>query len=394
MMMKRILYVLAGLALLVGLWGFYDRFANGHANANYGSYVTWGLWVAMYLFFAGIATGAYLVAALDYLFGVALFKGTGKVALLAALVTMPAALASIGLDLGHMERIWKVYLQPNFGSVMAQLVWGYTIFTLLVAVTLWLVLRPPARRDASPLLKPLMALGCVMAIFLSGGVGALLGVNASRTSWHVGMLPAQFPIFSLMSGVALLLILIGWFGLVDDIRRPRQLRVLSIALIALLLVKAYYLWTDFSQALYQGGSHGAEAVNLVLFGRYGWAFWLLQLGLGMLVPLAALTWPRLSQNGLLAGTLGALVLVGMAVARANIIFPALSIPELQGLSTAFSGPHLGYDYTPSLMEWAVTLGIVGGSTLAFLLGADYLSLIPRQTRGKQPRLTPATEVTV
>jgi molybdopterin-containing oxidoreductase family membrane subunit len=393
-MMKRILYAPAGLALLVGLWGFYDRFANGHANANYGSYVTWGLWVAMYLFFAGIATGAYMVAALDYLFGVALFKGAGKLALLAALVTMPAALASIGLDLGHMERIWKVYLQPNFGSVMAQLVWGYSIFTLVVAVTLWLTLRPPAGREQSPLLKPLMVVGCILAIFLSGGVGALLGVNASRTSWHVGMLPAQFPIFSLMSGVALLLIVIGWFGAADDTRRSTQLRVLGIALMVLLLVKAYYLWTDFSQALYQGGSHGAEAVNLVLFGRYGWAFWLLQLGLGMLVPLAVLSWPRLARNGLVAGGIGVLVLVGMAVARANIIFPALSIPELQGLSTAFSGPHLGYDYYPSLMEWAVTLGIVGGSTLAFLIGADVLPLFPKQTTGEQPRLTPATEVTV
>ena len=37
----------AGIVLLaVGLYGWYDRLANGHINANYGSIVTWGLWVA------------------------------------------------------------------------------------------------------------------------------------------------------------------------------------------------------------------------------------------------------------------------------------------------------------------------------------------------------------
>src|SRR3990172_2967806 len=113
MSLKRIFYALGGLALLVGLWGFYDRFVNGHQNMAYGSYVVWGLWVAMYLFFVGISAGAFMLATLDYLFEIPLFKGTGKAALWGALVTLPAGLVSIGLDLGHLERIWKVYFQTN-----------------------------------------------------------------------------------------------------------------------------------------------------------------------------------------------------------------------------------------------------------------------------------------
>ncbi|HMQ30969.1 MAG TPA: polysulfide reductase NrfD [Chloroflexaceae bacterium] len=381
-MLKKLLYGAGGLALLIGLWGLYDRFAFGHQNANYGSYVTWGLWVAMYMFFAGVATGAFMLATLDYLFELPLFKGTGRAALWGALVCMPAALAAIGLDLGHMTRIWKVYLQPNFGSVMAQLVWGYTIFLVIVAVALWLSFRQPR----SVAMKALMAVGLFLAIFLSGGVGALLGVNANRAAWHVGNLPAQFPIFSLTSGVALMLVAIGWFGPAGDERRPRQLRALGIAMAVLLLVKAYYLWTDVSQALYQGGTHGAEAVNLVLFGPYGWAFWLLQLGLGMLVPLVVLTVPA-GRAGAVAGLMGVLVLLGMGVARANIIFPALTLPELQGLGEAFHGPHLSFTYSPSLMEWAVTAGIVGAATVGFLLGTDRLRLFvaPGDEPAPRPR---------
>ena len=371
-MLKRLLYLAGTLSLLVGLWGLYDRLVYGHMHANYGSYVVWGLWVALYMFFAGVATGAFMLATLDLLFELPIFRGSGRLALWGSLVAMPAGLAAIGLDLGHMTRIWKVYLQPNFGSVMAQLVWGYTIFLGIVVISLWLSLRPQPSRW----LKPVMAIGLILAIFLSGGIGALLGVNQNRISWHVSNLPAQFPVFNLTSGVALMLIAIGWFGPLRDPRRSLQLRILSLAMVVLLLVKGYYLWSDVSQALYQNSSHGAEAINLVLFGPYGWAFWLLQLGLGMLIPLIVLTMP-VGQSGFAAGLMGVCVLIGLAVARANIIFPALSLPELQGLGEAFHGPHLSFTYSPSLMEWAVTAGIVGAATIGFLIGTDRLPLFNR-----------------
>lgn len=371
-MLKRLLYLAGTLGLLVGLWGLYDRLVYGHMHANYGSYVVWGLWVALYMFFAGVATGAFMLTTLDLLFELPIFRGSGRMALWGSLVAMPAGLVAIGLDLGHMTRIWKVYLQPNFGSVMAQLVWGYTIFLGIVVISLWLSLRPQPSRW----LKPVMAIGLILAIFLSGGIGALLGVNQNRISWHVSNLPAQFPVFNLTSGVALMLIAIGWFGPLRDPRRSQQLRILSLAMVVLLLVKGYYLWSDVSQALYQNSSHGAAAINLVLFGPYGWAFWLLQLGLGMLIPLIVLTMP-VGQRGFAAGLMGVCVLIGLAVARANIIFPALSLPELQGLGEAFHGPHLSFTYSPSLMEWAVTAGIVGAATIGFLLGTDRLPLFNR-----------------
>jgi molybdopterin-containing oxidoreductase family membrane subunit len=373
-MLKRLLYIAGILGLLIGLWGLYDRLVYGHMHANYGSYVVWGLWVALYMFFAGVATGSFMLATLDLLFDLPLFRGSGRMALWGALVTLPAGLAAIGLDLGHMSRIWKVYLQPHFGSVMAQLVWGYTIFLGIIIISLWLSFQPQRSRW----LKPIMAVGLILAIFLSGGIGALLGVNQNRVSWHVSNLPTQFPVFNLTSGVALMLIAIGWFGPQHDPRRTQQLRVLSLAMIVLLLVKGYYLWSDVSQALYQNSSHGAAAINLVLFGPYGWAFWLLQLGIGMLLPLIILTMP-IGKQGFAAGLMGLCILIGLAVARANIIFPALSLPELQGLGEAFHGPHLSFTYSPSLMEWAVTAGIVGAATISFLIGTDRLPLFTRPT---------------
>ncbi len=370
MLIRRILYALGGLALLVGIWGVYDRLAFGHMNAAYGSYVVWGLWVAMYLFFAGTAAGAFMMATLDYLFNIRLFKGTGKVALWGALVALGAALLSIWLDLGHLDRIWKVYLQGNPNSVMFQMVWGYTLFGLIVLVSLVLALRQPDSRW----LKLLMAVGLAVSLFVAGAVGALLGVQAARPFWHVGLFPVQFPVFGLASGAALMLIALGWFGPADDPRRPQQLWVLGLLSVVLLGVKLYFMWADFSQSIYGGVPMNVEAVNQVLFGEYWWAFWLLQILIGSLIPIVVLTQPKLAKQGKWAGWMGLFLLIGYAVARGLILFPALTIPELEQLTTAFHDLHLSFDYFPSMMEWAVTFGIIGLATLAFLVGLDRLAL--------------------
>jgi len=379
MNLKRLTYGVGGLLLVLGLYGFITRLFVGERDVNYGSYVVWGLWVAMYLFFAGLSTGSFMIATLEYLFGVKLFKGTGKAALWGALVTMPAALATIGMDLGHMERIWKVYLMPNFGSLLAQMVWGYSLFLPVILLSLWLVFRKPESRWV----KPLFAFGLFMAFLLSGGVGALLGVNASRPFWHVGLLPAQFPVFSLATGAAFMLLVLGWFGPKNDERLPQQLWVLSIGTVALAVIKVYFLWADLSQSVYGGMPDNVAAVNEVLYGRYWWAFWFLQIGLGTVLPIVVLLQPKLAKNGTWAGAMGFLVLLGFVVARANIVFPALTVPELEGLATAFTGPHLHFDYFPSLMEWSVVLGVVGASVLAFLIGNDRLSLLTPKTEVKQ-----------
>jgi molybdopterin-containing oxidoreductase family membrane subunit len=223
-----------------------------------------------------------------------------------------------------------------------------------------------------------MTVGLPLSLFLSGAVGALLGVQASRLFWHVGLFPVQFPVFSVASGAAAMLVALGLFGPRDDPRRGEQLWILSLSTVVLAVVKLYFLWADFSQSIYGNVPQNVQAVNAVLFGPYWWAFWILQLFLGTLVPVVVLAQPRLARHNGWAGVMGALVLFGFAVARANIVFPALTVPELEALTTAFTGPHLTFSYFPSLMEWAVTLGVSGLAVLAFLIGNDRLPL-----RGKE-----------
>jgi molybdopterin-containing oxidoreductase family membrane subunit len=330
----------------------------------------------MYLFFAGCAAGSFMVAALDLIFGVRVLKGTGRIALWSALVTLAAALLSIWFDLGHMERIWKVYFQGNPSSVMWQMIWGYTTFGVLILVSLWLEIKNPTTRW----LKPVMWLGLLASLFVSGAVGALIGVQAARPFWHVGLFPVQFPVFSLASGVALMLLVMGWFGPREDPNRPHQLWVLGLLSIVLLVIKLYFIWADYSQSMYGGVPMNVEAVREVLFGSYWWAFWILQILVGGLLPLLVLSQRKLVTSKGWAGWMGLALLVGYAVARGLIIVPALTVPEINELVAAFADTHLQYTYFPSAMEWAVTVGVIGLATFSFLLGTDRLPLFGKISR--------------
>lgn len=374
MTFKRLVYAICIIGLIFGIWGLFNRLTQGHQDAGYGSYVVWGLWVAMYLFFAGVAAGCFMVATLDLLFRVEVFKGTGRLALWVGLVSLAAALFQIWLDLGHLDRIWKVYLQGNPQSVMAQMVWGYTLFGLLMLAALFLATRNPD----SKLLRVLMIIGLPLSLFVSGAVGALLGVQASRPFWHVGLFPVQFPVFSLASGVAAMLAVIGLFGSDQDPNRRKQVHILAIATVVLALVKLYFLWADLSQTLYGNIPQNVAAAQEMLFGRWWWSFWIVQMLFGTIVPVVVLLIPKWRDNPKVAGWMGVLVLIGFGAARSNIVFPALSVPELEALTRAFSGPRLTFEYTPTLMEWAITLGATAAVILAVLIGSKLLHLMPEK----------------
>jgi molybdopterin-containing oxidoreductase family membrane subunit len=51
------------LLLLAGIAGVVLRLATGHELAGYGSYIPWGLWVALYAWFVGLSAGAFMLFA-------------------------------------------------------------------------------------------------------------------------------------------------------------------------------------------------------------------------------------------------------------------------------------------------------------------------------------------
>ncbi|MBA4178999.1 MAG: molybdopterin oxidoreductase [Anaerolinea sp.] len=385
-----------GVALvLAGSWAWIDRWVNGEKNANYGSLVPWGLWVAAYIYFIGLSAGSFLVSSLVYVFQLKRFESIGRLALFSAVVTLILALLSISADLGHPFRAWHVLVYPNFGSPMAWMIWLYSAYFAVIMLELWFVLRYDlvvasksagfrgtfyrmlvfGSRDESPetlasdrqIVRILATIGVPVAIMFHGGVGALFGVISARPAWHGGLFPILFLVSALASGGALLAIVSAVFQ--DGLRRNRD-TVLALGTLVLGLL-AIDLLLQISETLVGFyGNEPARIANLktIYGGPYWWVFWVWQLGLGTLVPLALLVLPATRKDPrVVAGACG-LIAVGFLAVRLNIVIPGLADEQLAGLSEAFSSPRLTTDYVPSTIEFLFTAGLVGIGLLLFGLG--------------------------
>ncbi len=393
-----LIWFLAICGFIVGSYGLWDRLANGHVNAAYGSYVPWGLWVAEYTYFIGLSAGAFLLSTLVYVFNMRRLEKVGKLALLTAIVTLFAAMFLIFLDLGHPERAWKLIVNTNFHSIMGWMIWLYSSYFILLLAEFWFALRGDlvawssksalarfltfGRTDASEAalaadrrtLRILGSIGVPLAVAFHGGVGALFGVLGSRPYWNSGLTPIVFLVGALLSGGALLTFVTAVF---DPNRGTAEHRDLVLFLgkivIGLLAFDVLLEWADYSISYYSSIPAHVNALRLVLFGPYWWVFWGLHLGLGVIVPAILLIVGRRSwQYVALAGFLIAVTFISV---RLNIVIPALVTPEIQGLEQAYAGPGLTFAYFPSLTEWLLGLWAASVAVLVFLSGIRWLPVL-------------------
>jgi len=288
-------------------------------------------------------------------------------------VTLAVAMMSIGFDLGHMERIWKAFLQPNIHSGVVEDVWGYTVFGILTLIALIFAVRQPK----SSVLKIVMVLGFLASLFAAGSPGKFLGNNAARLYWHAALLPVQFVFMALLSGAAMMLVVQAFVSPKDGTKQATN--ILNLASIVLLVISLYFVWAYFSQSLYGKVPSLTDSINELISGQYALLFWGVQIIIGAIIPLLVLVQPKLAQNKLWAGLMGLFILIGNAVARYLIIVPGLNVTVMNNIETAFQGPGLTLSYSPSPVEWAVASGALGIVILALLLGTDYLPLYSKKS---------------
>ncbi len=396
---RSVAWILASVGFVIGLVGLYQRITNGHDMANYGSYIPWGLWVAGYIYLIGLSAGAFLLSTLVYVFRVERLQRVGKLALFAALITLFAAMVLVWVDLGHPLRAWRLMFRTNFTSMMGWMAWLYTSYFILLLTELWFAMRADlagcsddpgfrgricgfltfGRKDVSDeavardhhTLRILGSIGVPLAVAFHGGVGALFGVVGARPFWHGGLTPVVFLVGALASGGALLTFLTAIWGPGAGSEEHRKtVGMLGSLVLGLLAFDLVLEWAEFSTGLFGSIPSLTDSIEEILFGRYWWAFWVVHILLGSLIPIGLLVFKRSSVAAIAVAT--GLITATFLTVRLNIVLPGLSVEELEGLRGAFSGPGLSFEYLPSLGEWLVFFWAVSLAGLLFLMGTKYL----------------------
>ena len=261
---------------------------SGESVLVFSSYIVW------YLFLAGTAAGAFVVASACSAYdALRQTDDSEEVAVrvqagfLAAPVIIAFAALFLFLDLGSPERAWLVVLSP---------------FESIVSTGAWLV-----------------------ALFFAFGVmtytGLLLSDMVSIDFWHSWLLPVLFVASSFATGLALVLA----FGVLASggkrstsccLWKASGFVGIAEALVVILLFCTRYGYSDAARA----------SCDMLFTGDLAGFFWTGVVGCGMLVPLVLHALHRSAHNEAFVFAASAGVLVGGFFVRFCIVGAALYSP--------------------------------------------------------------------
>lgn len=392
------------------------RFAFGlGATTQLSDTYAWGLWIVFDLVWIAVAAGAFATAGLIYVFQRKDLYTLGRGAVLMGLLSYSFVTVTLVADLGAPWHFYHLALQAPPQSAMFEVSWcvGLYVTILLLeflpvpferwglrrameywrrwsgayvalAVTLFVYLLSRnlmyagvtaaifsflawtfrARGDkAEPIMLAIAAVTLSMMHQSSLGSLFLLMPGMLAPQWYSPVLPVSFFLSSVAAGTGLIILIEMWIskGWKRSVRIPQLASLGKVTFWSLLVYLAFRL----GDMAVRGGFADAFA------GRMG-ALFAAELIVGGLIPLVLLA--RASQRErpsiLFLGAL--LTTLGVIFNRANVVLFAMTV---KGSMPQFS-PET---YSPTPVEWGVSLGLIAATIFLFGLGARMMPVLPKET---------------
>lgn len=372
------LALLGGLAVLIGLGllAAVLKGTHGHYITGMNNQVVWGLPHIFAILLIVAASGALNAASFASVFGRVTYKPLARLSGVLAMTLLIGGLVILVLDLGRPDRLIVAMTHYNFKSIFAWNIFLYTGFLAIVAVYLWFMMERRMNRFV-----PIAGYTAFLwRLILTTGTGSIFGFLVAREAYDAAILAPMFIAMSFALGMAVFILVVmasfnGTERPLGDLILRRMKNLLGIFVAGVLyFVIAYHITNLYATRL-----HGVEAFILLNGGIYTFLFWVVQVGIGSVMPLVMLFHPVWSQSRRVIAAAAGLVLVG-GFAQLYVIviggqaYPMDLFPGYDESSTFFDG--VVASYTPSLPE--LMLG-VGGAAFAFLLLAvvmKFLRILP------------------
>jgi Ni/Fe-hydrogenase subunit HybB-like protein len=250
--------------------------------------IPWGQLITLDIYFIGLSAGAIIVSSLCYVFKKEEYKPIGRLAVFLGLLLMMGAMLSVLLDLGRPEKFWRLFMYfylNNMTSLFAVNGIFYTGYILLMLVYLWLILENRMAQAAI-----VGTVDVLWAIAVHMGTGAIFGLIGNREILFSPIKPFEFLAAALSSGTALIILaLVTTYTFTRRKIEPALIVSLGKLLSMIIVVLSVLVFVDKLTHMYFPNREG----TVYLFtGNYWWLFWVFQIGMGILIPLALLVYPR------------------------------------------------------------------------------------------------------
>jgi Ni/Fe-hydrogenase subunit HybB-like protein len=347
-------------------------------------YIYWSVQIVMYPFMTGLVAGAFVLSSLYHVFGIKELKDIARFALVFSFALLFAAPMPIMLHLQHPFRGINVMMTPHFTSAIAA--FGIVFFTYgaIVASELWFLYRKrfvdmslalrekqdksfgeqilyllyctltlgaydvseeALQRDEKAI-KVLAGVGIPVACFLHGYAGFIFGSVKANALWMTPLMPVIFIMSAVVSGIALCMLTYivvmevrklllkrsrkPWQMTLEEVKGV-ELHVVKMTSKYLLLFLVLAITLELLDLIFRGYTavKSWDVLRKVIYERDFYDIFVMQYGIGNLVPLILFLIPGLTVRRTIIGAL--LVLFGVFMMRWNVVIGG------QAFSLTFAG---------------------------------------------------------
>ena len=376
---------LMGLILFTGLVSGILVFWKGLVITNLSDLVPWGLWITIDLSSIALGAGAFSLCAGVYLFGLKRYQPIARTATFIGLIGYTMATLALILDIGKPERFWHsmVYWNPH------SLLWEVTMCVILYLTVLlfesmpilanleWLRKRLPkiaALMEGVHHYAPFLAiLGLGLSSLHQSSLGATYGVIKARPFWFKPEMSVLFMFSAIVGGISLTLFATMLSSRLTKKAKTNDALIERVAhFVGYLLIGYFYFraW-DALSTTYTYDPGRSEGLNYLTKGPFAFNFWILEMLLGMIVPMILLLYKKTRMNPLWRMLALLLVALGVVAFRwdTNLAGQLVLMPYLPGAAIAYAS------YRPSLIEILTGAAIISYGLTAFSLGVKYLRVV-------------------
>ena len=372
-----------GLVMLIGLLAVWHMEHNGHYVTGMTNQIVWGMPHVFAVFLIVAASGALNVASIASVFRKEDYEPLARLSGLLAIALLAGGLVVLLLDLGRPDRLIVAMTYYNFKSIFAWNIILYTGFFAIVGVYIWFMMDHSMYRFK----KQAGLAAFVWRLILTTGTGSIFGFLVARSAYDAALMAPMFIIMSFSFGLAIFILVLmasyNWTGreLGDEVV-SRLRNLLGVFVAAVLYFVIVYHLTN----LYITEHHGVEKFILLEGGQFTKVFWIGQIILGGLVPLALIYAPGVRNCRKTLAVICTLIVIGGLSTMYTIIiggqaYPLEMFPGYEVSSTFFDG--VVNDYTPSIYEIALGVGGVAVSLVIVAFVIKVLPFLPTSLADKQ-----------
>ena len=238
--------------------------------------VSWGLYIAQFTYFVGVAAGAVMLVLPAYFHHYEKFKRIIIFGEFMAVGAVIMCMLFIVVDLGQPQRALNVMLHPTPNSVMfwdMVVLCGYLLLNLVIG---WVTLEA-ARNDVQPpkWIKVLIYISIIWAFSIHTVTGFLYAGIPGRHYWLTAIMAARFLASAFCSGPAILLLLLLVVRKFTRFEPGREaMKTLSTIITYAMCINVFFYLLEVFTAFYSGIPGHQHSIVYLFTGHDGQMAWI------------------------------------------------------------------------------------------------------------------------